>query len=196
MKIVRPLVAVALGVSFVVAGSVSAKTAPACNLITDPAGDVTAVPSDNLDILSGDIASNAKSLTAVIRVAKLATSDSTAPTGMAYNLRFQVDGDAATYYLLSSNTPTTGQVFEYGTVATNVLTKVGDATGVIDMAKNEIRITAPLDFGGLKSGAKIGALQAFSQRRFVALLAGADSTVIDDTKTYKAGAPSCVTVGK
>ncbi len=199
MKFVRPAVAAAVGASLVLAGAATAapKPKPVCNLVTDATADTTG-PSTALDIKSADIATNAKALTAVIRLEKLSTTDSSAPTGLAYNFRFKVVGGDQIYYLLASVEPEAigGTTFEYGTVAGAQLTKVGDAIGILDTVNNEVRMTAPLDFAGIKKGFKLGSLQALTQRRFVVLLSGADSTVIDETKTYTSGAASCVKVGK
>lgn len=196
---VRPALALALLPALLAAGAATAAPAkPVCNLISDGAGDVTA-PSANLDILSADVSSDAKKLTGVIRVAKLAASDGSAPTGFAYNFRFKVAGSDVQYYLLASSEPSPigATTFEFGTIETgNSLTPIGDATGKIDLAKNEVRITAPTSFGAvkIKPGTKLVDLQAVTQRRFVVLLSGADSTVLDG-KTYTAGAASCVKPG-
>ena len=180
-------------------GATAAPAKPLCNLITDGTGDVAA-PSANLDIVSADVASDAKKLTAVIRVAKLAESDGTAPTGVAYNFRFMLPGSTVRYYLLASVEPSSlgGTTFEFGTIETgNALTPIGDATGKLDLAKSEVRITAPTSFGAvkIKPGTKLVSLQALTQRRFVVLLSGADSTVIDESKSYTAGTASCVKPG-
>lgn len=195
----RPALALAVACGVALSGGAqAAPSKPACNLIQDPAGDVT-LPSANLDIVSADIASNAKKLTAVIRVAKLANSDGTAPTGVAYNFRFKLPGDTTQYYLLASAEPSPfgSTTFEYGTIETNRLTPIGDATGTFDLAKNEVRVTAPTTFGSakIKPGSKIVSLQAVTQRRFVVLLSTADSSVVDDSKSYTAGSASCVKPG-
>lgn len=169
-----------------------------CFLIADDKGDVT-LPSNNLDIVSADVGTSAKSITAVIRVAALAAelADSTAPTGYAFNFRFSAPGSDTPLYLLGSIQPgaLAGTAFEFGWMDGNFLTKTGDAKGVIDQSRNEVRITAPLAFGGrakLTKGAKITNLQAITQRRFVVLLSGSDSTVIDEKKTHTVGTSTCV----
>ncbi len=179
-------------------GAVAAPAKRVCNLITDPTGDLT-VPSANLDVVSADIATDAKKLTGVIRVAKLANSDGSAPTGVAYNFRFKLPGNDTQFYLLASAVPSpVGRTtFEYGTITTNRLTPLGEATGKFDLAKNEVRVTAPTTLGDakVKPGSKIVSLQAVTQRRFVVLLSTADSTVINESKSYTAGSPSCVKPG-
>lgn len=196
----RTALALTATASLAFAGAAGAAPAkPVCNLITDGTGDVTA-PSANLDIVSADIGSDAKKLTGVIRVAKLATGDGTAPTGVAYNFRFMLPGSDVRYYLLASAEPSPlgATTFEFGTIETgNALTPIGDATGTFDLARNEVRITAPTSFGAvkIKPGTKLVSLQALTQRRFVVLLSGADSTVIDERKTYTAGTKTCVKPG-
>ncbi len=198
MRLVRTATALALTGSLFAVGASQAATAPVCKLMTDAEGDVTAVQSKNLDIVSGDIASDSKNLTGVIRVAGLSSSDSTAPSGFGHQVRFNVDGGAVPFYFLASNEPSPigSLTFEYGTVDGNILTKVGDAVGVVDTKANEIRMSAPTSVFGVKAGSKITGMQAVTQRRFVVLLSGGDSSAIDDTKTYIAGTKSCVTPGK
>src|SRR3954451_18472307 len=70
------------------------KAKPACKLVTDGSGDakgtgtaVTTPSSDaNLDIITADIATNATTLTGVLRVSKPSASDSMAPTGWEYQV--------------------------------------------------------------------------------------------------------------
>ena len=197
-RALRLAVTAATGLSLLAAGGAVAAPKPVCNLVSDAAGDVM-LPSAALDVVSADIATDAKKLTGVIRVAKLANSDGTAPTGFAYNFRFKVAGSPTQFYLLASNVPSPiGQTtFEYGTIELNRLTPLGDAKGVLDLAKNEVRVTAPTALGPVtvKPGTKIVDLQAITQRRFVVLLSTADSTVIDEKRTYTAGTPSCVKPG-
>src|SRR5436309_3219817 len=70
------------------------KPKPVCHLIVDKASDsgpdtnaaggsaaASSVYDSSLDIVGGDVASDGKTITAVIRVAKLTTSDSMAPLG-------------------------------------------------------------------------------------------------------------------
>lgn len=183
------------------AGSASAATKPApkvCKLITDATGDVTpAGPS--LDIVSGDVASDAatKKITAVIRVAGgLGASEPTAPTGRTWRIQFTHPSSDKPLYLLASQEPT-GTTFEFGTISGNFLDGQGTATGVIDAAKNEVRITAPSAFDGLAkltAGSKVTSISAVTQRRFVVLLTAGDSAIA--TKSYTLGAASCVAVGK
>jgi hypothetical protein len=211
------------------AGASHAATAPAksCKLLTDPTGDayagagvLTAEPNDSsLDLISGDIATSTKQLTAVIRVAKLAATDPMAPLGRVYYMLFNVKGFPERLWVSAGIFPNATQ-FRYGwedtSGAVGSFVQLGDATGKIDTAKGEIRIHSPLKFADkttIKKGAKISGLTA-DARRFlgqrivtppkvsIPVLGGIPSgfvSSIDDatsTKGYIAGAPSCVVVGK
>ena len=111
---------------------------PVCKLVTDRSGDakgtgtaLTTPSSDaNLDIISADVATNATTLTGVVRVSKLATSDSTAPAGWQYQVVFSVGGytDTVEVVVGPSGTSWNG----------------GKGTGKIDAAKKEVRISVPL----------------------------------------------------
>lgn len=208
MKLVRPAVALAVGASLVLAGAAGAvtKPKPVCNLVTDPAGDATGflvasstpMPSDpNLDILSADVASDAKKLTAVIRVAALG-NDSTSPTGDIYYQNFSVNGTK--YYLEAL---VTGSTAEYslgdfsGTGGTRH--NLDDATGSLDMAGKAVHITVPASWVGLKLGKSVVTDFDTLAQRYVDLVAAGITPTADEalsTKTYKAGALSCVKPGK
>jgi hypothetical protein len=74
----------------------TAKVKPACHLVTDSTNDaksVTGSDDPSLDIVSADVATNKKFLTAVIRVAKLTTgSDSQSPLGRFWQISMAVPG--------------------------------------------------------------------------------------------------------
>lgn len=213
---VRPRPALAAGLIFAVAftglvASAGAKVAPACNLLTDPAGDangtfladgVAGAPSeDAVDIVSADIASTKKLLTTVLRVKKLATSSATAPGGLHWKFFFDVAG---VQIYTQAIAPTGGSpAFTFGTIdgTTGTSTSLGAAEGVLDLAKNEVRITVATSAlpETPKPGAKITSLAPNAGRFFGndAALTFSDSTdVATSDKTYIAGAPSCVAVGK
>jgi hypothetical protein len=210
----RPVLAsAAIGV-LVLTGAVqaaSAKPAPVCNLVTDPAGDangsflhdgVAGTPSeDAVDIVSADVATNAKVLTTALRVKKLATSSPTSPGGLHWKFFFNV-GDTQIYtqaVAAAGAAPT----FTFGTIdpTAGTSTSLGSADGVLDTAKNEVRVSVPLSAlpEKPKPGSKINTL-APNAGRFV----GNDNvgTFSDPTdkatsdKTYTTGAPSCVVPGK
>ena len=220
-----------LALSAILAGGVSAGAAnaaikkpkpvpPVCNLVTDGAGDgeiralttgpAVPVADDNTDILSADIASDAKNITAVIRLKAVGASDQYAPTGTAYLLQFTAVGHDLPIYLLASN-PTGGTpVGKFGDVDGTSLTSKGDAT--VTIANNEVHITAPVAAVTAALGAKLGAgskLSGLSVRTGGifgnapgngAPIGGGYATLYYDTadgvKSYTAGAKSCVTPGK
>src|SRR4051812_48412561 len=103
-SVVRATLSLVVVAALIGAGSASAATKkkhrkppppkPVCHLV----GAGTASTSDqSLKITSADIATNATSLTFVIRVAKLATGpDSNAPTGREWQFSFSQDGHQQT----------------------------------------------------------------------------------------------------
>lgn len=172
---------------------------PSCQILKDPEGDVTPAAS-SLDITSADLSSDAKVVTAVIRVQKLAASDGTAPTGMRWRVQFNVPGRALPYYLGAiKGDALDGDAFEFGEIDGSIQSALGEAKGSFELANNEIRIHAPIGLDGTKKlspGTKVDGIRAFAQRAFVVLLSGADSTAADATGTYVAGSRSCVKPGK
>jgi len=194
------------------AGALAAPgAAPVCNLFTDPKDDGTGfvltdqnyLPNDpQLDIVSGDIASDGKTITAVLRLADLQMTDNNAPTGRTYYVNFGV-GDVELN--LSAALDSDGSAtYAAGFQDTASRAGLGAATGVIDVAKKEVRIHAPLDIfkekAALKPGGKIDYVEGLAQRYVGNRTAGrgvtpsADAT--DPGKGYTLGAPSCVAVGK
>jgi hypothetical protein len=149
-------------------GTVSTATAktkakaakPVCNLVSDPKGDATYnnVPgADGDDIVSADIASDATTITAVLRAAAIPASDPQAPFGRNYTVLFSAPGSGDLLYL-SARTYPQGTKFLFGYQAVDPNTGVntnfslGDATGVVDNAKGEVHISAPIK--GFLDGAK------------------------------------------
>lgn len=206
-RLVRP--AVLLGAVGLVASAGLAGAAPAaCNLVSDAKGDAggfvitdpAPLPSNpQLDLVSGDIATKGKTITAVIRTAELGATDSQAPTGRAYYANFDAAG--ATLFL-AVRIDGTGAASYTGGFIENTRTSLGPATGVIDTAKKEIRISAPLSLfnaqAAIKDGTAIQNLNLLAQRFVGAAGAGATPSADDALggKTYTAGSPSCVPVGK
>jgi hypothetical protein len=211
----RPLVLLAASAALVT-GAAAASAAPkkpapvkpVCNLVVDEPNDtfllrtqegVAAGPQeDALDVVSADLASDAKRVTAVIRVKKLATTIATG-VGQGYELQFLNDGDNTLY--LSATITNGSQAFTVGfrDPTANTATSLGDASGVFDLAKNEVRISAPVSvFSAQGTGVKPGKLLSIgtitASRNLVAVDVFAD--VNEGGATYKAGAPSCVTPGK
>lgn len=207
----RTAIALSVAAAVVGAGAATAAPKPVCNLLTDPAGDangsfiadgISGAPSeDAVDIVSADIASSKKLVTTVLRVKKLSTSSLTAPGGLHWKFFFTV-GDSQAY--TQAVAPAGGSVsFTYGTIddATGTSTSLGEAVGVLDTKKSEIRITVPASAlpETPKPGAKIAELAPNAGRFFgndnaVTFSDSTDSATSD--KTYVAGSASCVAVGK
>ncbi len=203
------------------AGSAQA-AAPVCNLIVDAEGDAVTVqgPSDDsVDIVSADVASDAKTLTAVIRIKKIANPNPLSPFGQSYFLVFSAAG-AANQLFVSAGLYPTGNQFIFGYQAVDpVLTintsySLGEGTGTVDMDKNELRVSVPIDAfkdqADLKPGKKLSGLIAegrkvFGQRVVPSQQVGpvraplGGLTLTADTaegKSYVLGTKSCVAVGK
>ncbi|MDX6217623.1 MAG: hypothetical protein QOG99_3207 [Frankiales bacterium] len=211
MRIVRPAVTAAVTASLVLAGAAGA-AAPkkVCNLIKDAAGDDGSNPvfghDGNLDILSGDLSSDGKTVTIAIRTAAVGTSDSKAPTGRSYYLDFDVPGEKNTLWLGVTTTPTFTS-FTPGYVNGSLHSGIaGNATGTFDAAKKEIRISAPAsDWDAYATITKKSTFSALTARSYYFVGAysptgtGGGSLQAGDqgdaTKTYLAGTPSCLKVG-
>jgi hypothetical protein len=205
----RPALALALSASVLAGGAALAapKPKPVCNLLSDAKGDAyptTAAPGgpsdEALDVVTADIASDKKTLTAVIRLSKVAEQSSTSPTGYHLVFNFTAPGAENPLYLqYFSGNEALEQSFDFGyDDAVNGLTSLGDADGVIDTAKNEIRISAPIsgfaEQASIKPGQKLGDLVVQSTRDLLVLLPYAD--IAEGGAPYTVGAPSCVIPGK
>ena len=195
---------VAGGMSVVTAAE--AKPLP-CKTIIDPAGD--SAWGNPLDIVSGDIASNKKTLTAVIRLAEFNKTNSSAPTGQGFYFDFTAGGETP-IFLSYTVTPTTESA-SYGYVDGNLHRSLGEAKAVVDQAKKEIRISAPIGswttYGNPKVGSKITGVVITTYWVVGAYVStpvttgstgGGSLQTADDAagKTYVAGSPSCVVPGK
>jgi hypothetical protein len=157
---------------------------PVCHLVTDPAGDATGTgtpvtaPNDpDLDIVGADIATNSSTLTAVVRLAAVAPSDSTAPTGMEYQVVFAVG--------------TTTMAVDAVIAPNGTSWAAGKGKGVVNAAKKEIHISVPLSTLPKITG--IGARTYRAVANDQILLGNVDKA--DGASTYLAGQPSCVKVG-
>lgn len=188
----------------------AAKPKPVCKNLVDDKGDVvfaqaseaTAYEDEALDIVSADLGSNAKTITAAIRVVKLAVPAKTS-AATTYELRFTLPaGDPA--FVLWANVPAGGPAtFGVGTVgdptgqaAADTATSTGTATGVVDLAKSEIRISAPLSaIAGAKNGLKVSLDQAVAKRTVPGQYYGRFADDGTGGKRYVLGTASCVKVG-
>lgn len=196
-----------------------------CQIIKDAKGDAKyagAVPGDSsVDIVSADVASDGKIVTGVVRVDKLTVPNPQAPLGQAWFVKFNVKGAPEVIFLSARQYPQ-GNVFVFGYTAPdptlagiNTSYTLGTATGVLDMDKNEIRISAPAaEFkkanATIVKGAKLSGLLADTWRiagqGFVpsqqvgpvrAPLGGLLLPFDNATgTTYTVGTKSCVALGK
>jgi hypothetical protein len=183
----------------------AAKPKPICNNVSDPAGDVGLygatgnTPDDALDIRSGDLGSNAKGVTAAIRLAKLSSPAPTSPGAAVYELRFEHRKSGEVYTLWASITG--GQAtFGVGTVDTSASAEMavstGTATGVVDTAKNEIRIFAPYSaLGGAKVGVKASIDGIVVKRGVPTNYYGRYADEGAASKSFLLGAATCVKLG-
>jgi hypothetical protein len=215
-----------------VADAAPKKVAPVCNTITDPAGDTFAARSqndppagsptygpqdDSLDVISGDLASDGKVVTAVVRIKKLSRSVQTSPTGITAAVGFLIGGGDTVVRLQAVLVSGQADRFEVSAIPPDNLpnqpsTYVGDVTGVVDLAKNEVRITAPAamlaPYGELKPGVALVPNEAESatvSRGVPAITStpgqpmttrGPFADIAAGGKPVKVGAPSCVVPGK
>lgn len=219
MKVRAALLVVSLLPLGVASASLAATPKKVCNIVTDPKGDaqLEGVPgNDNDDILSADIATDGKNLTAVVRMAGMAAADPMAPFGRHYLVQFEAKGADTTLFLAARTYPT-GTQYVYGYSGTNLVLNTsyvqGDAKGSIDTAKHEVRITVPnkvFASHGAKfpKGSKIaptitvyrmlGQGVVRSQQVGPAYVpVGGLSEAFDDAagKSYVVGTPSCVKPG-
>jgi hypothetical protein len=216
MRIVRPVVCLAVVGSLVGAGTAGAVVKkpvvkPSCNLVTDAAGDSAVPGDDSLDIVGADIASNTKSFTTVIRVKSIGAK-SLSQLGKELQIQFDLPGAEARVWMGYTNSVYGGDMFQYGLIGKGtggaVTSPTGDAVGIIDTAKTEVRMTVPVGdmnaLGKATPGAKVTNITV-SASQLIGVSPNATGTYAynvfdaDDaagTKTYVAGNPSCVKPGK
>ena len=189
----------------------AAKPKLPCKNMTDPTGDVVFAQASNatayedaaLDLVSGDLGSDKKVITAVIRVSKLAVPASTS-VGTTYEMR--ISGPAGDPFTLWANLSASGNKFGVGTIDADptgtgyppeTATSTGTATGVVDLAKGEIRITAPYSaFSGFKPGVKVGIDTVIAKRGLPGQFYGRYADDGAGSKSLPLGTPTCVTPGK
>ena len=188
-----------------------------CKQVVDQGGDAReSVPPSftpvgpnepDADIVSGDIASNGKSVTTVVRVAHLGSALEAAPRRLVYQFFFRFGKyDVATLAFRSVD----GETFRVSADNPETHDATGaspdmPAEGVFDVAHNEVRVTIPLLTATAGRSPKPGAV--FDQlviqvTRGVGLNSsgGASAGEILDsarsTARYPAGSATCVRVGK
>ena len=209
----RPVLALALcaGLAGATGLGTASAAAQSCNLVTDDKGDAKgaagAVSDPVVDILSADVASNAKKITAVIRVEKLAATSANYSLGITWRANFTIGDTTYAMSAISDRSGVVGQT-SYSDPATGQGTIAGSAVAVLDMAKNEVRITSSTvgfaDRVNIKPGTAVTDLNVLTGGIFQSPknpvvnfnLRYASADTATGGKTYKAANPSCVAVGK
>ncbi|MCA1711189.1 MAG: hypothetical protein LC789_05930 [Actinobacteria bacterium] len=210
---IRTAAVLALCVSVVGGGAAVAapkakpKPVPVCNLVADDKGDATGgvVSPGNVpawDVTSADIATDAKTLTSVIRVDKLAKSVNDSPLGSQWRMDFFV-GEKHLYTQATSTPFGDKFIFGYTDTTSHRVADAG-ATGVFDLDLNEVRVSVPLS--GIESQAKITPGTKLTQLSaqagdYINTAGGSPSLSnaadeAEGAKPYAAATPSCVAVGK
>ncbi len=144
-----------------------------CFLARDVAGDALAAFRPNapgLDLRSADVASDRTYVTIAIRVADLPALASDSPTGAIFRATTLV-GPVVTLIFFAIRTPA-GDSFRIRWQANGAGGYFDDPriTGTFDEARDEIRITAPVDLVATKAPARPGTVFAdliLSSERFV-----------------------------
>ena len=217
MRAARLVACAAAAAAFALAPAASG-AGTACNLVTDAQGDqahsvagvATPLPvSPDLDVVSADVASTKRYVTAVVRVAALHDIDTAAPTGRHYEVRFQV---GTRTYALEADRGVDGYTARAWDESRGV--GLGEAAVAWDYSARAVVVTAPAAAFGLKNGALLTNISVLTGHHYgtgggrgVGTPVGWSATVgnagIDDvtdtaatTKAYRAGTPSCVTVAR
>lgn len=201
-RALRLVLAGSLALGLVAAGGANAAPKAVCDLVKDEKGDAEILSSQPaLDVVTGDIASNAKTITAVMRLdGKPSGGNPQAAGGTRYYFSFNVPGADSPQYLsalvpfVGEPTFRTGQIVSDGTRRTFT----NDAEPVTGSIKDKVlTIHAPVsafaERAKIKPGTKLSGLTA---ETFA--LVGVFLISVDDAggKTYVAGTRSCVTPGK
>lgn len=212
----RPTLALAAACSLVLTGGATtalaagkAKPKVPCNLITDPPNDADIVGGvgndDALDIVSFDMASNAKKVTFVWRVKKGGLKSSVLPVGgVQWNAGFDL-GDFHLLASVASDGTTPKGIFAEKATGNNRVIGFYDAK--IDTAKNEVRVTIPTaDFPDkIHTGTAFTAFSLDTTNGVIvldnAVVSGSGGGLYGDTAdapsaVYKSGSANCVVVGK
>jgi hypothetical protein len=206
------------------AGAQAAAPKASCKIITDAPGDAeyngAAPGADSDDIVSADLASNAKTLVAVIRPKALAYPDPQWAPGRVYSISFGLKGMEADEIFIAARTYPQGVQYILGhrgadpASGINTSYKDADVTGSMDTAKGEVRINVPLSavakLGKISKGSVIKGASAKIER-----IVGQGAVPSQDvngtraplgglllqydisdgaTKPYAIGSPSCVKV--
>ncbi len=202
----RPVLVALLALPLVPAPAHAAAKKPVCKLVTDAKGDASPVPDDTLDVLSADISSDYKRITAAIRLAGSPKgTDPLAPSGRVYSIQFVGQGGehpvAFTFILAPTGTAAVHGHFD---PQTGIIQ--GDGEANYKIVENEVRMTTPIgsfsDYGKFKPKAKITDIQVNAGRMLGAFVNtdtyGYNTQVADratSEKVYVAGSKSCLKVG-
>lgn len=215
----RVLIAISVGTGVLMAPAGFAAPRPACNLVTDPSDDVIGsapgVDNGDYDIRSADIATDSRKLTAVIRLSSLAAESPTSPAARDYEFDFNANGHT---FGLMADLLIGGASFEavvYDTTAAGGRngTDLGAISGVVDSARHEIWMTAPLSLFRPYASFKqtyidqltVGSARAVGHDATTtpdgrgSIGAQSVAIVVDDATSstrYTPGRASCVRVGK
>ena len=177
-----------------------------CKLLVDARGDTALTDTPGVDVLSADVVSDSRRVTAVVRLAgSPSTYGPTSPAGHLYTVRFSGQGGARPVFVWYATTPT-GGVAKYGLYhdesKNNEILGIASATVV----GNAVHLTVPLGplapYGKFTRGARITGLTAFAAR-WIGAYATPDAYAHDSReadratggKPYVAGARSCAKVG-
>jgi len=192
---------------------------PVCDLVTDPAGDVIGsepgVDNGDYDIRSADIATDKRNLTAVIRLTSLAPDTGVSVADRTYEIDFTANGHtfALEAALLTGGVSYDAVVYDTSAPGGRYGTALGDISGVVDSARHELRMTAPLALfskyasfrqtyiAGLYviTGRAVGYGAVDPPGAKAHIGSQAVTMVVDDARSgarYQPGARSCVAVGK
>lgn len=185
--------------------------AATCPMITDRKGDARnqAGTDDSLDILSADLVSDGKTVTATIRLKALSPVSPGAPQARAYYLLFNTTKPSAQMFL--DAIVFSGGVVRYGWGTVGPFDPLGlitlyddgtygtlqPATGAFDLTKHEIRISAPVaDMaakGNVKPGAEWKRITATTFYTLGVFIFEADTAAAP--RSYVAGTPGCIKPG-
>lgn len=224
----RRAAALAVALAFVATGSANAAVKKSCKIVTDNPGDTFAFRSqdgtpaaavgpkeDGFDILSADIASDSKNVTAVIRVKRFSSAIQTSPLGAGFSFDFLLPTSdlvaSMRAVFVSGQKPYFEVTSKNPDVPNSPSTFLALAKGFADTKKNEVHITAPLSafssLGAIKkntliqpapdaatSGRAVPTTPGIKDRPVATRYVFADVATV--SKPYRAGNLSCVTPGK
>ncbi|HVF20349.1 MAG TPA: hypothetical protein VNA14_08910 [Mycobacteriales bacterium] len=205
MRAVRlALLCTALAAGMAVPSATAARRG--CPMVVDQASDAVlswdpTVERDmpHLDLRSADLTSDARSITAVVRVTKLAATSPEGPFGSRWELSFRASGSPRFLYL-SAVVRAEGEAGTYTASTldptTGTRTSLATVKGSYDRARNEVRVIAPLDVfesvSPLVSGTWLEGATAVSGR--LSLPAVTSYYPADQTRAgaHRVGSRSCV----